>query len=72
MECREWPELLAFLLGGRTHKSRPIILCWNKSDTDTALENKKKRRTEKINDWSQGTNTSFKVEPCVSGEQCIQ
>lgn len=38
VEWGEWPELLAFLWGGRTHKRRPIILCWNKSDTDTALK----------------------------------
>lgn len=44
MECGEWPELLAFLWGGGAHKSMPIILCWNKSDTDTAV---KKRRNKK-------------------------
>ncbi len=43
MECGEWPELLAFLWGGRTHKSRTIILCSNKSDTDTAVEKKRRR-----------------------------
>lgn len=38
LECGEWPERLAFLWGGRTHKRRPIILCWNKSATDTAVK----------------------------------
>lgn len=63
MEWGEQPELLAFLWGGRGHKSRPIILRWNKSDRDTAEEKKRGREKKKINDWSQGTNTSFKVEP---------
>lgn len=44
VECGEWRELLAFLWGSRTHKSRPIILCWNKSDTDTAVKKKKKKK----------------------------
>lgn len=73
-EWEEWPELLAFLWGSKRHKRSPIIPCWNKSDTNTAVgEGKKKgKKKKKIIDWSQGTNTSFKVETCDSGEPCIQ
>lgn len=37
------PNCWPFLWGGRAHKSMPLILCWNKSDTDTAV----KKRMEK-------------------------
>lgn len=47
VEWGEQPELLAFLWGGRGHKSRPIILRWNKSDRDTAEEKKKRKREKK-------------------------
>lgn len=73
-EWEEWPELLAFLWGSKRHKRSLIIPCWNKSDTDTAVGGEKRRGGVwgEIIDWSQGTNTSFKVETCDSGEPCIQ
>lgn len=47
-EWEEWPELLAFLWGSKRHKRSPIIPCWNKSDTNTAVgEGKKKEKRKK-------------------------